>query len=74
MRGQWNPNFLEAQALSVGGDCEYVVMDWRPELQTQLTLVPLNGDPSGIKRFTMPAYFAFHYVNAFESGDPLKRT
>ena len=58
----------------MGGDCEFVVMDWRPELQTQLTLVPLSGDPSAIKRFTMPAYFAFHYVNAFESGgSPSKR-
>ena len=56
------------QALSVGAACEYVVMDWQPELGTQITLVPLNGDLSGIRRFTMPAYFTFHYVNAFESG------
>lgn len=56
------------QALSVGANCEYVVMDWRPQLGTQITLVPLNGDLGGIKRFMMPSYFTFHYVNAFESG------
>ena len=57
------------QALALGGSAEYVVMDWQPERETQLVVVPLDGDASRIRRFSMPAYFTFHYANAFESED-----
>ena len=56
---------VAAQALTVGKTTEYVVMNWRPEAGTQLTIVPLNGDQSRIRTFQMPAWFTFHYVNAF---------
>jgi len=49
----------------LGKATEYVVLNWKPEAGTQLTVVPLNGDKSRIKTFQMPAWFTFHYVNAF---------
>ena len=58
-----------AQALSLGQPTEYVVMNWKPESGTRLTIVPLDGDKSRIRTFEMPAWFTFHYVNAF--GAPL---
>ena len=54
-----------AQALSLGQPTEYVVMNWKPEAGTRLTIVPLDGDTSRIRTFEMPAWFTFHYVNAF---------
>ena len=54
-----------AQALSVGAATEYVALNWKPEAGTRLTVVPLDGDKSRIRTFEMPAWFTFHYVNAF---------
>ncbi len=59
---------MAAQALTLGGSTEYVVMNWKPEAGTRLTIVPLDGDRARIKTFEMPSWFTFHYVNAFESG------
>ena len=62
------PTCVAAQSLTLGGSTEYVVMNWKPEAGTRITIVPLDGDKARIKTFEMPSFFTFHYVNAFESG------
>ena len=54
------------QAAVVGG-AEYTMFDWFPERRTRLHLVPLAGGP--VRTFEAPAYFTFHYINAFETAD-----
>lgn len=43
--------------------------DWKPETGSLLHLVPLDGDKSKIRHIKAPAYFAFHYFNAYETDD-----
>ncbi len=49
------------------GGAEYVMFDWLPERRTRLHVVPLAGGPTRV--FDAPAYFTFHYLNAFETAD-----
>ncbi len=41
---------------------------WRPELGTEIVVVPLN-DLDRPRRFTVDPFFQFHFANAFERGD-----
>lgn len=43
--------------------------DWKPETGSILHLVPLNGDKTKIRHVKAPAYFTFHYINAYETED-----
>ncbi|KAK9831473.1 hypothetical protein WJX81_008489 [Elliptochloris bilobata] len=60
------PCFFNIKA-AVAGGAEYVMFDWCPERRTRLHLVPLAG--GAVRTFDAPAYFTFHYLNAFESAD-----
>jgi carlactone synthase/all-trans-10'-apo-beta-carotenal 13,14-cleaving dioxygenase len=51
------------------GSADYVMFDWKPQHGSRIHLVPLNGDNNQIKSFDAPAYFTFHYLNAFETAD-----
>lgn len=59
-------NMLAALTL---GKAPYVQFDWKPETRSLLHLVPLNGDKSKIRHVRAPAYFTFHYINAYETED-----
>lgn len=43
---------------------------WEPEHGTEIVIVPLR-DPEHPVRFTVPASFQWHFVNAWEEGDVL---
>ena len=57
------------QAALTLGKAPYVQFDWKPETRSLLHLVPLNGDKSKIRHVRAPAYFTFHYINAYETED-----
>lgn len=59
-------NMLAALTL---GSAPYVGFDWKPETGSILHLVPLNGDKTKIRHVKAPAYFTFHYINAYETED-----
>lgn len=41
---------------------------WRPEQGTEVFVVPLAA-PEATRRFTIPAFYSFHFGNAFADGD-----
>ena len=41
---------------------------WRPDLGTEIMIVPLDN-PSQFKKLTIDPSFQWHFVNAFEQGD-----
>jgi all-trans-8'-apo-beta-carotenal 15,15'-oxygenase len=41
--------------------------EWRPQLGTDVLVVPID-DPKRSIRFSVAAFFQFHFVNAFERG------
>lgn len=43
---------------------------WAPEQGCEIIVVPL-ADPGAPKRFTVDAFWVWHFVNAFERGDEL---
>lgn len=45
-------------------------MTWRPELGTEVIVVPLDAPASPI-RFTAEAFWTWHVANAFEQGDEI---
>lgn len=52
--------------LGFGG--QHAVFDWKPELGTSVRVLALDG--SGVVRqFSMPPWFSYHFVNAFETDD-----
>ncbi|MCB9763025.1 MAG: carotenoid oxygenase family protein [Alphaproteobacteria bacterium] len=44
------------------------LLQWRPELGTEVIVVPLD-DPERPARFTVEPFFQWHFANAFEDGD-----
>ena len=40
---------------------------WRPELGTEVLVVPIDA-PAEVRRFTVPAFYQWHFANAFERG------
>ena len=54
------------QAVSTGQPTDHVVLVWKPEQETLLHVVPLQGGP--VRTLTAPCYFTFHYMNAYETG------
>jgi carotenoid cleavage dioxygenase-like enzyme len=43
---------------------------WRPEEGTEVLVVPIDA-PTAAKRFTVPAFYQWHYATAFERGEEL---
>ena len=52
--------------MSTGRPTDHVVLEWKPEQETLLHVVPLQGGP--VRTLTAPCYFTFHYMNAYETG------
>ncbi len=44
---------------------------WEPALGTHVAILPRNGSVQDIQWFSMDAFHAFHYMNAFEEGAKL---
>ena len=60
----WPNSVLQAAII---GDAEYILFDWKPEERTLLHLVNLKT--GAVTQFDAPPYFAFHYINTFETAD-----
>lgn len=43
-------------------------LDWRPEDGTTVLVVPIDA-PRQARRFEVEAFFQYHFMNAYESGD-----
>lgn len=43
---------------------------WRPEAGTEILVVPIDA-PSTVRRFTVPAFYQWHFATAFERGGEL---
>lgn len=43
---------------------------WRPELGTEVVVMPID-EPGRITRFTVEAFYQWHFANAFEDGGAL---
>lgn len=43
---------------------------WRPDEGTEVIVVPID-EPSRVRRFTVPAFYQWHFATAFERGDEL---
>lgn len=56
------------QALASGKLGDYVIIKWKPEEESLLHVVPLDGK-GPVRSFKAPRYFTFHYMNAYESGE-----
>jgi len=70
------PLYFNLGALMLGTTTDHLFLDWVPEEGTRLHVVDVtnykNGDSGGaeiVKTFTVPAFFCFHWANAFESDD-----
>jgi all-trans-8'-apo-beta-carotenal 15,15'-oxygenase len=45
-------------------------MHWSPELGTDVIVVPID-DPEHVSRFTIDAFFQWHFLNAYERGNEI---
>lgn len=63
------PATIDVRSLFLGGGFDTLVQ-WRPELGTEVIAVPL-ADPSRPVRFTVPAFYQWHFANAFARGTEL---
>jgi all-trans-8'-apo-beta-carotenal 15,15'-oxygenase len=45
-------------------------MRWRPELGTEVIIVPID-EPTRVTRFTIDAFFQWHFLNAYERGNEI---
>lgn len=52
--------------LGLGAFCDN--LRWRPEEGTEVLVVPIDA-PTAVRRFTVPAFYQWHYATAFERGD-----
>jgi all-trans-8'-apo-beta-carotenal 15,15'-oxygenase len=41
---------------------------WRPEEGTEIIVVPIDA-PADVRRFTVPAFYQWHFATAFERGE-----
>jgi len=73
-----SPLYFNLGALMLGSTTDHIFLDWVPEEGTRLHVVDVtnynkhgaNGGAADIvKTFTAPAFFCFHWANAFESDD-----
>jgi all-trans-8'-apo-beta-carotenal 15,15'-oxygenase len=45
-------------------------LDWRPEAGTEIVIISLD-DPSNLRRFKAPAFYQWHFANAFVDGEDI---
>jgi carotenoid cleavage dioxygenase-like enzyme len=57
-------------SLLLGLDTLDGAMRWTPELGTDVIVVPID-DPERVTRFTIDAFFQWHFLNAYERGDEI---
>jgi carlactone synthase/all-trans-10'-apo-beta-carotenal 13,14-cleaving dioxygenase len=62
------PVYFDLKALASGKLGDYVIIKWKPEEESLLHVVPLDGK-GPVRSFKAPRYFTFHYMNAYESED-----
>lgn len=63
-----HPMNIRVWPLMAGLKSPFEALDWRPEEGSEIIVVPL-ADPEAVERFTVPAFYNFHFGNAFEDGD-----
>jgi all-trans-8'-apo-beta-carotenal 15,15'-oxygenase len=56
--------------LLFGLDTLHSAMRWTPEHGTDVVVVPID-DPQRVTRFTMDAFFQWHFLNAYERGNEI---
>jgi all-trans-8'-apo-beta-carotenal 15,15'-oxygenase len=56
--------------LLFGLDTLHSAMRWRPEQGADVVVVPID-DPQRVTRFTMDAFFQWHFLNAYERGSEI---
>lgn len=62
------PLYMNMASLMTGSPEPYIFMNWKPEEEVLVHVVPLDGS-GAVQTFRAPSFFAFHYGNAFESDD-----
>jgi all-trans-8'-apo-beta-carotenal 15,15'-oxygenase len=63
-----HPMSLRLAPLLAGLSSTFEALDWRPQEGSEVIVVPL-ANPQAVRRFTDPAFFSFHFGNAFRDGD-----
>ena len=63
----WSLTVRTPAQAALYGTTRYVMFDWKPEMGTTLHLINLMT--GAVRKVSAPAYFTFHYVNAFEAED-----
>ena len=61
------PLYFNLGALMLGTTTDHIFLDWVPEDAARLHVV--NVTDGSVRSYTTPAFFCFHWANAFESGD-----
>ena len=64
------PRHLHVGALAAGQRSFIENLRWEPERGTEIILVSRQA-PHRVTRFTVPAFFLWHFVGAWEEGDEL---
>lgn len=64
------PVRFNALRLLFGLDTVDGAMRWRPDLGTDVIVVPID-DPERVTRFTIDAFFQWHFLNAYERGNEI---
>lgn len=63
-----HPMNIRVLPLMLGLKTTFEALDWKPEQGSAVIVVPLDN-PSAWRRFEVPAFFHFHFGNAFRDGD-----
>lgn len=63
-----HPMGVRILPLMLGLKSPFECLDWQPEAGSEVIIVPL-ADPTAVRRFSIPAFFHFHFGNAFRDGD-----
>jgi all-trans-8'-apo-beta-carotenal 15,15'-oxygenase len=64
------PLRLRVMRMLLGLGCYSQNLRWRPEEGTEILVVPID-EPERVRRFTVPAFYQWHYATAFERGAEL---
>lgn len=63
-----HPMNIKVWPLMAGLKSPFEALDWRPGEGSEVFVIPL-ADPAAARRFTVPAFYNFHFGNAFRDGD-----
>ena len=64
------PLRLRMLRMLLGIGCYSEKLRWRPDEGTEVLVVPIDS-PSEVRRFSVPAFFQWHFACAFERGQEL---